>query len=346
MQIAIHNNPGSFSDRWITYCKENKIDYKIVNCYDSDIIQQLDGCNGLMWHWSQNDYKAVLFARQLIQSLQEKNIKVFPDTNTCWHFDDKVGQKYLLESVDAPLVKSYAFYSKKDAINWVNITVFPKVFKLRGGAGSTNVRLIKTRQKAKRIVSKAFRSGFLPINRVSRFKDRLWGLRRDRNLTALKKVVTGFGHLFIPTEIERFSSREKGYVYFQDFISDNNYDTRLVVVGNRCFGLRRYCRKGDFRASGSGLFEYGPKLFDKRSIRYAFETARKLQTQSLAFDFVMLNNDPKIVEVSYCYTMGPAYDNCPGYWDENLQWHGKPVNPQYFIIEDFIQELNRNVNSV
>jgi len=45
MKIAIHHTIGSFSDRWIDYCKINSIDYKLVNCYDSDIIFQLSDCD-------------------------------------------------------------------------------------------------------------------------------------------------------------------------------------------------------------------------------------------------------------------------------------------------------------
>ena len=48
MKIAIHQTKGSFSDRWIEYCQINEINYKIVNCYDSDIIEQLNDCEGLM----------------------------------------------------------------------------------------------------------------------------------------------------------------------------------------------------------------------------------------------------------------------------------------------------------
>ena len=106
MKIAIHEYAGSFSDRWIKYCDEKKVPYKLVNCYDSDIVSQLEDCQALMWHWNQNDYKAALFARQLTISLEKKGIKVFPDVNTAWHHDDKVGQKYLLEAIGAPLVKS------------------------------------------------------------------------------------------------------------------------------------------------------------------------------------------------------------------------------------------------
>jgi len=341
MKIAIHCRKGSFSDRWITYCKTNNVSYKLVNCYDSDIITQLSDCEGLMWHWNQNDYKAALFARQLTFSLEKKGIKMFPNFNTSWHFDDKVGQKYLLEAIGASFVKSYVFYSKNDALNWIETTSFPKVFKLRGGAGSVNVELAETKQRAKKLIKKAFNRGFTHINKYTRLKDRIGDFKRDRNWPALKKIVGGFARLLIPNEVERFSSNENGYIYFQDFIENNDFDTRMVVVGDRCFGVRRYCRNGDFRASGSGLLGYDVKFFDKEMIKQSFSIANELQTQSLALDFIWDNKNPKIVEISYCYAMGESYDNCLGYWDKDLVLHNKKVNPQNFIIEDFIKDLKK-----
>lgn len=339
MKIAIHDRAGSFSDRWLKYCDENQIPYKRVNCYAYDIVSQLVDCSGLMWHWDQNDYKAALFARQLSFSLEKKGMKIFPDVNSSWHYDDKVGQKYLLEALNAPLVKSYVFYSRQNALDWANKITFPKVFKLRVGAGSVNVSLAKTKEQARRLIEIAFNKGFSHINRLSRFKNTLWVLKKDKNLTAVKRVLTGFARLFIPIEKERFSCNEKGYIYFQDFIPGNDYDTRLIVVGNRCFGARRYCRKGDFRASGSGILKYEPKLIDKKSIQIAFETAKKAGLQSVAFDFIMEDQSPKIIEISYCFPMGPMVDKCPGYWDEALVFHNVTVNPQYFMVEDFIESL-------
>ncbi|HVZ97935.1 MAG TPA: hypothetical protein VG847_13730 [Chitinophagaceae bacterium] len=349
MKIAIHNDPESFSSRWIKYCNENNIPYKLVNCYDSDIVKQLDDVDGLMWHWNQNDYKAALFARQLTLSLEKKGIKIFPDVNTSWHHDDKLGQKYLLESIGAPLVQSYVFYTKKEALQWLNETTFPKVFKLRGGAGSINVSLVKTKKRAKQLINRAFGTGFSHIDRYSRLKDRFWALRRDKNKKALRGVFSGIARLFLPTEVEKFSHNEKGYIYFQDFIPKNEYDTRLVVIGSRCIGVRRYCRTGDFRASGSGIKAYDPELFDHKCIRLAFDITKKLKSQSVAFDFIWDNGTPKIVEISYCFIIGPFYDDCPGYWDADLRWHAKPVNPQYFMIEDFIEELkykDKNITGV
>jgi len=143
MKIAIHHSPGSFSERWISYCKKNNIDYKLVNAYDNDIIQQVDDCEAFMWHHNHMRYKDNITAKRILFALEHAGIKIFPNFNTGWHFDDKVAQKYLLEAIDAPLVPSYVFYDKQQALEWANKTTYPKVFKLKGGSGSSNVKLIK-----------------------------------------------------------------------------------------------------------------------------------------------------------------------------------------------------------
>ena len=342
MKLAIHKRIGSYSDRWIEYCEQKSIPFKLVNCFDYDIISKLNDCNGLMWHWDQNDYKAVLFAKQLIFAIEKKGIKVFPNLNTVITFDDKVGQKYLLEAINAPLVNSYVFYSKEDSLKWINSTSFPKVFKLRGGAGSVNVSLVKSRNEGIKLAQKAFGNGFRSIDRWTRLKDKFWALKKNRNIFALKEFISSIKRFFILTEIEFFSPRQKGYIYFQDFIPSNYFDTRMVVVGNRCFGIRRYCRDGDFRASGSGILVYDNKLFSNELIEQSFEIARKLKTQSLALDFIWEGDNCKIVEISYAFAMGTSYDNCAGYWDKEFVWHDKQVNPQHFIIEDFIDEITDN----
>ncbi|MGH2563810.1 MAG: ATP-grasp domain-containing protein [Ginsengibacter sp.] len=344
MRIAIQHTPGSYSDEWITFCKKNQIDFKIVCCYDNNIIEQLKDCDGLMWHWNHVDYKANLFARQLIYSLERMGIKTFPNAQSCWHYDDKVGQKYLLEAIEAPLVKSYVFYSKDKALAWLDQSPLPKVFKLRRGAGSINVKLIKTRQQAKRFINKAFGKGFKIFNPWNDLKDRLWKLKRDKNWEQILSVLKGMGRSFIPTEFQKFSTFEKGYIYFQDFVPNNHYDTRLFVIGNRCFGKLRYCRKNDFRASGSGLFGSESKLLDINAVKIAFETAKNLNTQSLAFDFVLDDNVPKIIEISYA-SSPITYALCQGYWDHNLVWYDRDVNPAYFMIEDFVNDINNKVIS-
>lgn len=330
MKIAIHHRPESFSDRWIEYCKENNIPYKIVNAYDTDIVQQVDDCTAFMWHHTQCDYRDKLFAKQLIYSLEAMGLKVFPDFHTTWHFDDKVGQKYLLEAIGAPLVPSYVFYDKKEAIEWVNQTTFPKVFKLRGGAGSANVQLVPTKKDAIRLVNRAFGKGFPQFNRREKLKERIRKYKEGKD--TLWGVCKGMGRLFIPTELAKIVGPEKGYVYFQDFIPNNKYDIRLIVIGGeKAYGLKRIVRKNDFRASGSKKFVYDQ--INNETIIKAFDIANKLKLQSVAFDFIYSNKGkPLIVEMSYGYgTEGSG--KCKGYWDKDLNWHEGPFDPYGWMVE-------------
>ena len=208
MKIAIHKRKESFSDRcdkWIEYCYANGIAHKIVNCYDNDIIEQLSDCDGLMWHWDLNDYKATLFAKQLTLSLEKKGLKVFPSNSTAWHYDDKVGQKYLLESINAPLMPTHVFYTKNKALEWIKLAKFPLVFKLRGGAASINVKLVKNSRQANKLINIAFGKGFASRNRSEIIKRKIVSLRKTPTLITFLVLLKSVIRIFIPTEVEKFS---------------------------------------------------------------------------------------------------------------------------------------------
>lgn len=334
MKIAIHKS-GDFYDRWIEYCEKNHIDYKIVNAYDTDIIQQVADCDAFMWHHHHANYKNALFAKQLLFSLQQAGKKVFPNFNTGWHFDDKVGQKYLLEATGAPLVPSYVFYTKKEAFDWIVKTNFPKVFKLRGGAGASNVKLVRTAREARRLVRKAFGKGFPQYSTLDNLKERWRKYRLGK--TDLNDVMKGVLRCVYKPDFAKMHGHEKGYVYFQDFIPNNNYDTRIVVIGGeKALCERRYCREGDFRASGSGLFEYVEA--DKIVLGIAFNVAKQLKLQSVAFDFIYDKGEALIVEMSYGFgTKGISH--CLGYYTSDLQWHDEP-EPDFggWMVENLIKE--------
>ena len=338
MRIAIHHKAGTFSDRWISYCKENDIDYKIVNAYDFDIVSQIkEDCDAFMWHHHHGDYRDALFAKQLIYSLESSGIKCFPDFHTTWHFDDKVGQKYLLESIGAPLVPSYVFYSKKEALEWVSQTTFPKVFKLRGGAGASNVKLAHTAKEARKFVRKAFGKGFPQFDKIGYLKERYHKWRQGRD--SFVGVCKGIGRLLIPTDYAKMHGREKGYVYFQDFIPNNTFDIRVVVIGDKAMGEKRYVREGDFRASGSGQFEYIQIRGDVLEI--AFGIAQKLRLQTVAFDFIFRDNEPLIVEMSYGFgTHGISHSG--GYYTRDLQWNEENhLDFCGWMVENIISRFNK-----
>ena len=335
MKIAIHHRSGSFSHSWIEYCREQGIDYKLVNCYDTDIVRDTEDCHILLWHFHQAHEKDVLCAKQILFSLQAAGKIVYPDFNTNWHFDDKVAQKYLLESISADMVKSYVFYDKSTAKEWALNTSYPKVFKLRKGASSSSVRLVKSKSEAFKLIYKAFNKGFRHYEPATSLKER-W--RKYRlNISGIKDVLKGIMRFGYTTDFDRFIAKEKGYVYFQDFIPDNKSDLRVIVINNRAFAIRRLVRENDFRASGSGLNQYDKELIPEKAIDLSFKLAEKIGAQSLAVDLILHGSEHKIIEISYGY-LQEVYTECAGYWDRNLKWHECSFDPQKWIIEALIDE--------
>jgi len=332
--IAIHCASGSFPSGWIKYCKEHQIPYKEVNCFADDIIAQLQGCTMLMWHWEHHDYRASLFARQLIASAEAMGVRVFPDTNTCWHYDDKVGQKYLLEAIGAPLVPSHVFYHRDAAMAWLEQATFPLVWKLRGGASSQNVRLVHDHTAARKIIRRSFAAGWRP-DRLHALRERLWQFRKAPSLRSFTDIGRGLLRTVVPHEKHRNQLLERNYVYFQEFIPGLTYDIRVVVIGSRCYAFRRMTRDGDFRASGSGSMDHNPEKISLSIIATAFEVAGKMRAQSVAFDFVQTESEALIIEVSYAFAL-KGYRNCPGWWDRDLTWHEGHVRPEAFMIQDLL----------
>lgn len=338
MVIAIHPNKTGFAPRWIEYCKTNGIEYRLVNCYANDIIDQLRGCDALMWHFHNLSAEDMLIAQKILFSLQHAGIKVFPDFNTAWHFEDKIAQKYIVELFGLPHVKSFVFFNKAEALKWVEQTSFPKVFKLRGGAGSINVKLARTKSQGKKLVEQSFGKGFKQYDPFINIKERWRKFRSgSENIT---HVIKGVGRIFYVPEYSRVAGKELGYAYFQEFIPNNTFDIRVIVIDKKAFALKRYVRENDFRASGSGNFAFAREEFDERCIKLSFEANQKIQSQSLALDFVFdEGNNPLIVEMSYGFTPS-GYDECPGYWDENMAWHEGSFNPQGWMVKSLVEEIN------
>lgn len=335
MRLAIHKSNTNFSKDWISYCEVNRINYKIVDCYSTDIIREIDDCDVLLFHHHHTDAKDFLFAKQLLFSVEQAGKKVFPDFNTGWHFDDKLGQKYLLESINAPMVSTFAFFSKEEAISWCNSTTFPKVFKLRGGAGSTNVKLIKTKSEARKIINRSFGKGFSAYDKWGDLSEvlRLYRLKKQ----SLKDVLKSVRRLFKSTKFARYYGRDAGYVLFQEFIPDNTFDIRVIVIDNKAFAIKRMVRENDFRASGSGFIKYNKQDINIDCVKVAFEVSKKLKTQCIAYDFVFdSENRPLIVEINYGYAH-KAYEKCEGYWDDNLTWYESSFNSTNWIIDSLLK---------
>lgn len=339
MKIAIQNREGGFTDRWVEYCVKNNFEYLLVNCFKNDILDILnkEKVTHLMWHLNHASSKDLMVYPYVMNSVENMGIKTFPNFDTRWHFDDKVAQKYLFESIGAPLVKSAVFYEKDEALAFLKSSHLPLVAKLKRGAGSTNVKLINTQNEGMEYIEKLFSTGIISTaTALGNFDQKLRTAKQIKDPIKLVKKTIGF---FKKNKRERtLANAEKGYAYFQEFMPHNDFDTRIIVVGDIAFGIRRFNKENDFRASGSGKIDFDVSNIDLETLKIAFNVTEKIVGQCLAFDFVYdTNKEPKIVEVCFGFAM-KAYDNCPGYWKKDLTFVQGTFNPQQFMMENFLEE--------
>ena len=341
--LAIHDSQAGFNPLWVEYCSKQKIPHKLVDCYANDIVDQLKGSSALLWHHSQSNPRDLLIARQILSALEHTGLKVFPDFRTAWHFDDKVGQKYLFEALGIPTLPAYVFVDRARALSWAADTEFPKVFKLRHGAGSAGVRLVHNEAQARRLIKRAFGRGFSVYAPWENLKERFYKWRLGRYGTI--ELCKAAGRFVYPPRFSRILGRQRGYVYFQDFAPDNDSDIRVIVIGERAFGIKRWVRPGDFRASGSGSFSYDPEHIGAGCVSLAFETAKQLGSDCAAFDFVRkVDGSLAVLEISYGFDQ-KGYESCLGYWDIELNWHSGEFCPQGWIVELVLSNVRKLANS-
>ncbi|TDA95756.1 ATP-grasp domain-containing protein [Halomonas marinisediminis] len=329
--LAIHQRDNSYSAGWIRYCIENNISYKVVDCFSNDIVEQVKDCDAVLWHFHHGKRADMSAAPRVLRALEHSGVKVFPNRNTSWYFDDKAAQKYLFDALEIPSINTHVFYDVQSAKEWLDTAQYPLVFKSSSGAGSSGVKLVNTKKKASKQAKRSIVHGVSSLNKASIFRDVLsWSFFKNNTL---KKYITTCALLILPRSFFQAPSNETGVAIFQEYIPDNDSDVRIIVIGDKAFGIRRFVRSNDFRASGSGKVSYDVSNISKETVRLSFLIADKLDSDCCAIDFIYSGDRPRVVEVSYGFSVD-AYKNCAGYWNRDLVFVTDSVDPCGWMIEN------------
>lgn len=332
---AIHDKVDPELEVYRKILKFNNIRFIELDSSDLDFWEKLNEVTHFFYKWS-HSHRDHQIAHAIIPVIQyQLGKKCYPSWETSWHYDDKVKQTFLLREGGFPVVKSYVFFQKSKAIQFLNSADFPMVFKLKNGSGSFNVRLLKSRDEGLRIASKMFGNG------ISQDQIGFFGVLKTFNYDLVKIVrhyAIFYRNRFFQKHRVSMWWKHKNYLYLQEFLSGNDFDTRVQITGKRAYAYIRYNRPDDFRASGSNNWSLKHENINMEMIRIAFDVSKKFNHQSMAYDFIYdKSGKPVIVEMSYCYGDYPEFSD--GYWDDALVWHEGNFVPQYFELCDFL-ELN------
>ena len=167
----------SFSARWTELAAERGIDVCGVNVGAPDLFQRLRSCDALMWRFG-FDPLSLQLAKRLLPAIEHGlSIPVFPSWASCWHFEDKIAQSYLLAAADLPTPKTWLFWNARAAYDFCASATYPLVAKLDSGIQSNNVRLIRDKAQARELVRSMFGGGLLTMAQPPNVWHRLFGPR-------------------------------------------------------------------------------------------------------------------------------------------------------------------------
>lgn len=328
----------SWNFPWIDYCKKLKHNYTILNPFKNEILEDIEKVDIVLWHFSGYNYTEMLIARSILYASRNMGKIVYPDFNDSWHFDDKVAETYLLQSVKAPMPKSFMFYSLAAINNFtINFNNYPIIAKLRNGSGSHNVKKIKSKDELLSYAKKMFTKG---INSApSLMYKASSNIKSSKNLKILIKRAKRIPEFLRTLSNAKKFNIERGYVFLQEFIPNDGYDLKIVVVGDKLSFIGRNIRQGEFRASGGGDMFYDKDKVTQNIIDSAFKTSDVLGFNCMGYDYVINKNtgEGKIIEISYGFSHHALLE-AKGYFDRSGIWHSQPLNAPEEVLKNLLSE--------
>jgi glutathione synthase/RimK-type ligase-like ATP-grasp enzyme len=323
---------NSFSDRWVERLTALGHDVQLVMVNDPDFIETVSACDGFLW-WFPPLPRPREVGKRILPALDHAGkVLVHPDLRSCWHFDDKIAQAYLLQAAGIAMPRTWVFWRYETAIEFLHSARYPLVTKLRAGVRSENVALLRNFAQGERLARRLFGSG------VETLLPRPFSSLRiaSRPVRNVMRRMLSLPPLPRP-EVHR------GAMLVQEFVEANEFDTRVNVIGNRAFAFRRANRPGDFRASGSRIQDDDPSKIELDAIRLSFDAARALRMPALCFDILRQHRKPVITEFSY-YFNAPTIGECPGHWrmrDDELEWVDGRMRAEDAVLDDFLARLQK-----
>lgn len=219
----------------IEACEDIGVEYEVVDILSADWIRnvQLSSCDGFYCPSTtiSQEKKNILDERYFFVShIMEKPI--YPDFLGLYIHENKRNMAAWLEVKNYPHAKTMVFTEKKEASDFLDKCSYPIVIKANLGSASSKVKIINSKTKAKRILSKCF-----PFRGDTRFTPLNFGYVYSSKYKCIK-----FPDIHNP---------QKDYFLVQEFIPEVLHEWRVLKIGNSYFGHQKLMKGG--YASGSGL---------------------------------------------------------------------------------------------
>lgn len=290
---------ASYFLRYKRFLDFNQLQYKVINLYQSDWLDQCAGVDIVITAYASEPSRLSELSAK-VGILENFHNKVcYPSARDLWSYEDKVRTYYLVKEFGFPHADTFITHDLAEAERFAQTARYPLVSKIRTGSCSRGVELVHSQKQALRIIRQNFGVG----------RKALWTY-----------------------------SFEKDYVYFQEFIQDATYDLRIFVVGNVIAGYRRRMKGKDFRASGAGLLDRALFPDDAVKTAIALKDKWDTTILAVDFVDANNSREHKIIETSISFGLDyPEYLEKDGARVFYLQTEkGIQLKEGCFWVQDFI----------
>ncbi|WP_179021398.1 hypothetical protein [Winogradskyella forsetii] len=195
---------------------------------------------------------------------------------------------------------------------------YPTVIKKYTGFRSRNVKLANNIEEGKKILSKMLENNF-------------------------QLSLDGLYYIYRRFKNKEHYPKKFGKLIIQEFVPDLTHDWKILVLGDKCLGGKRYVRKNDFRASGSKLYEMEedpPEIV----LSFALKCKQQLNCPNVSLDISEKNGDLQLLEYQTMHFAILGGD--PDYYFQKDQeiWHKREITKdiEYYMgigIVDYIKNI-------
>jgi glutathione synthase/RimK-type ligase-like ATP-grasp enzyme len=279
-------------------------DFDVVHLDHHDWLDVIQPYDVVLWKPTYMGPRSVSYFKEKIYFLEKYLHKlVLPNFATIWTFESKIAQSYLFHAKQVPIPETFVSFRLGDSLSGLQNARYPLVFKKSFGAASKNVRIMRNRSEAEKIVRMAF-------NRE------VWDSLLEHHSSKLVRVMRNIGKPWFWARLRDKILNEEiyGQAYWQEFIPGNEADLRITVVGNcYAYGFWRLNRPNDFRASGSGRLDFQREI-PVDLLRYCMNLSGELDFDSMAYDIIFKGGQFVVTEISYGY-LDTAPNRSRGYYE-------------------------------
>ena len=262
------------------FCKNNNIEYGLIDITRSDWMDQVKKYDIIMWHTDSSPASQLMAETKIYIMEKEMGKLCFPSFHEVWQYENKIRAAYMYNYHSIPSIPTFVTNNKEDALNKIEKCDFPIIYKLSTGSGSKGVFKLNSKSSAVKLINRIFKYG----------QPTYWGYVKTKN-----------------------------EFYMQEFIHDATYDLRVMMVDDMAFGYFRYPKAGDFKASGSHIFE--KKEIPAVALKLAYSIKNKLHARQIGVDMLYstTTNQYYIIETSTFNQIDSpeqlVVNGVPGYYD-------------------------------